>query len=210
MQATVTIQNFYQYRHVDKPGWKLGWTWANNEVIWSMSGAFATQQGNCSSFKFQIPHCCKRNPEIIDLMPDALPENRSENCCRGGLLYAYSINPSKSISSFEITVGNLENNSSGNPPLNLTLMAPGYGYTCGPVLDVDPSVSPVIGGRREEQALSKYFKSMYIYTKVTRISVFLTSVKNPPPKNEKVTRNSSKLLVDNSRLHIIKSSILRS
>lgn len=46
-------------------------------------------------------------------------------------------------------------------------MAPGYGYTCGPVFDVDPNVSPVIGGRREEQALSKCFKSMYIYNKVT-------------------------------------------
>lgn len=153
----MTIQNYHQYRHVEKPGWKLGWTWARDEVIWSTSGAFATQQGNCSSFKFQIPHSCKKDPMILDLIPEASPENRSEDCCRGGVLSAWAIDPSKSFSSFEIQVGNLEGNSTGYAPLNLTLMAPGPGYTCGPVVDTDPTVSSDIGGRREVQVFSKYY-----------------------------------------------------
>lgn len=35
-------------------------------------------------------------------------------------------------------------------------MAPGPGYTCSPIEDTDPTVSLVIGGRREIQVFSKY------------------------------------------------------
>ena len=155
LQARVTIQNYYQYRHVEKPGWNLGWTWAEDEVIWSMSGAFATQQGNCSSFKSQTPHCCMKTPVIVDLEPTSAPENMTEDCCHGGILSAWAITPSNSFSSFEIEVRNLEGNSYGNKPLNLILMAPSPGYTCSPIEDADPTVSSVIGGRREIQVLSK-------------------------------------------------------
>ncbi|KAK3029029.1 hypothetical protein RJ639_040081 [Escallonia herrerae] len=148
--ARVTIQNYYLYRHVDKPGWKLGWTWARNEVILSMSGAVATQQGNCSSFKVQKPHSCEKDPIIIDL-PESMQQNRSEDCCRDGLLSAWSINPFKSFSSFEVTVGNVGGTSSVSKPSSLTLRSPGPGYTCGLIVDTDPTVSSVIGGRREEQ-----------------------------------------------------------
>ncbi|XP_031379945.1 protein COBRA-like isoform X2 [Punica granatum] len=86
--ARVTVQNYYQYRLVDKPGWTIGWTWANAEVIWSMYGAFATQQGNCSNHMFQVPHSCKKDPVILDLTPEAAPENRTEGCCQSGLLSA--------------------------------------------------------------------------------------------------------------------------
>lgn len=122
-----------------------------------MSGAFAAEQGDCSpsSFKFQKPHCCKKDPDIVDLMPHAMPQNMSQDCCRGGLLSAWAIEPSQSFSSFEMTVGNLEGNSSGNRPVNLTFLAPGPGYTCSKVIDTDPTVSSVIGGRREEQVYSK-------------------------------------------------------
>ncbi|XP_034682075.1 COBRA-like protein 1 [Vitis riparia] len=161
--ARVTIQNYYQYRHVEKQGWKLGWTWAEDEVIWSMSGAFATQQGNCSSFIFQTPHSCLKNPVIVDLEPTAAPENMTEDCCHGGILSAWAIIPSNSFSSFEIMVGNLEGNTHGNKPLNLTLMAPGPGYTCSPIEDTDPTVSLVIGGRREIQVF-RTWKSTCTYS----------------------------------------------
>lgn len=157
LQARVTIQNYYQYRHVDKPGWKLGWTWAKNETILSMAGAFATKQGNCSSFKFQTPpHSCEKSPVIADLMPDALSENKPDGCCHGGLLAAWAINPSKSFSSFEMTIGNLVTNPNVQAPINLTLMAPGPGYTCDLIEDTDPSVYSDIGGKRQLQAYSKY------------------------------------------------------
>ncbi|MBA0562197.1 hypothetical protein Golob_007262, partial [Gossypium lobatum] len=162
--ARVTIQNYYQYRHVDKLGWKLGWTWAKNETILSMAGAFATKQGNCSSFKFQTPpHSCEKSPVIADLMPDALSENKPDGCCHGGLLAAWAINPSKSFSSFEMTIGNLGTNPNVQAPINLTLMAPGPGYTCDLIEDTDPTVYSDIGGKRQLQAY-RTWKSTCTYS----------------------------------------------
>lgn len=151
----MSIQNYYQYRQVDKPGWKLGFTWTNKEIIWSISGAIATHRGNCSSYKDEIPHCCMSTPEIVDLMPDSQPPNSPENCCRGGLLAASAINAPQSSSSFDIVVGNLQENISLQLPVNLTLLAPGPGYTCSPIQDTQPTVSLVVGGRREEEVFSK-------------------------------------------------------
>lgn len=122
-----------------------------------MRGAFATHQVNCSLFKYDRPHSCEKNPVIVDLWPEATSENRSEDCCRSGILNAWTINPSNSFSSFEITIGNLEPNTPGYVPQNLTLMAPGPGYTCGPLMDVNPTVSLDIGGRRQAQVYNKYF-----------------------------------------------------
>lgn len=151
------MQNYYQYRHVEKPGWKLGWTWAKEEVILSMAGAVATQQGNCKPSTHQKPHCCLPNPTVVDLTPDATGDDRRDGCCRGGVIGAWAISPSVSYSSFEITVGNLDQNKTNyEAPLNLTLMAPGPGYTCDDLRDTSPSVSSAMGGRREEQVYSKY------------------------------------------------------
>ncbi|XVF45459.1 hypothetical protein PTKIN_Ptkin02bG0208300 [Pterospermum kingtungense] len=179
----VTIQNYYQYRHVDEPGWKLGWTWANTEIIWSMSGAFATIQGNCSSFKFQTPHSCQKSPVIADLTPDALPENRTDDCCRGGLLASWALDPSKSFSSFEMMVGNLGENPKVQPPRNLTLMASGPGYTCGLVKDTDPTVSSDIGGQRQIQAYRTWKStctySSFIANQTPQCCVSLSTFYNP-------------------------------
>ncbi|XP_061368376.1 COBRA-like protein 1 [Gastrolobium bilobum] len=159
----VTLQNYYQYRHVDKPGWKLGWIWANSEVIWSMNGAVATDRGNCSSYSgSQMPHSCKKDPIIVDLTPD-VTKNRSEHCCNGGLLSAWAIDPLKSFSLFELEVRNLGGNPLGQAPNNLTLMAPGPGYTCSPLLDVDPTVSSDSGGRRQVPAI-RTWKSTCTYS----------------------------------------------
>ncbi|KAI3804002.1 hypothetical protein L1987_32169 [Smallanthus sonchifolius] len=161
--ARVSIQNYYQYRQVDKPGWKLGFTWTNNEVIWSISGAIATHRGNCSSFKDEIPHCCMQTPEIVDLMPDSRSPNSPENCCRGGLLSASAINPTQASSSFDIVVGNLKGNLSTNMPVNVTLLAPGGGYTCSPIQETQPTVSLVDGGIRDEQVF-RTWKSTCTYS----------------------------------------------
>ncbi|OMO74453.1 Glycosyl-phosphatidyl inositol-anchored, plant [Corchorus capsularis] len=127
-----------------------------------MSGAFATTQGDCSQFKSQTPHSCKRSPVIADLMPDAPPESRTDGCCHGGLIASWAVNPSKSFSSFEMKVGNLSD-SNLKGPVNLTLLAPGPGYTCGLVEETDPSVSYDIGGRRQVQAY-KTWKSTCTYS----------------------------------------------
>ncbi|KAL5791133.1 hypothetical protein ACOSQ2_006021 [Xanthoceras sorbifolium] len=181
--ARVTIQNYYQYRHVDKPGWKIGWTWTQDEVIMSMSGAFATQKGNCSSLSFQDAHCCKKDPAIVDLSPDASTESMSEGCCKSGLLSAYAINPAKSFSSFEITVANLFTNTSFFAPKNLTIMAPGPGYTCGSLEDTDPTVYHDIDGRREVQVFRTWKStctySTFLANKAPSCCVSLSTFYNP-------------------------------
>lgn len=91
-------------------------------------------------------------------MPEASPENRSEGCCHGGVLSAWAVDPSKSFSSFEILVGSVDGDGKEQPPANVTLMAPGPGYTCSPFLDAHPTVSSVIDGKRQVQVFSKYFK----------------------------------------------------
>lgn len=160
LQARVTIQNYYQFRQVEMPGWSLGWSWAQEEIIWSMAGAFATQQGNCSTFKSRIPHSCKRDPIIIDLTPDAAPENRTAHCCRNGVLSSWAIDQPTSFSSFDVVVGGLDAKANPRKPQNLTLLAPRRGYTCGPLEDDTPTVVPVGGGRREEQVFCKTSRQM--------------------------------------------------
>ncbi|KAG1359242.1 putative COBRA-like protein 1 [Cocos nucifera] len=84
-----------------------------------MAGALATQQGDCSGYKYRTLHCCKRDPVIIDLMPDAAPENRTANCCRGGILSAWAIDQPTSFSSFIMVVAGLD--AKVQKPQNLTL-----------------------------------------------------------------------------------------
>ncbi|AES74274.1 COBRA-like protein 1 [Medicago truncatula] len=163
--ARVTLENHHQYRHVDKPGWKLGWTWANKEVIWSMSGAIATDRGDCSSYSgSQMPHSCKKDPIIVDISPD-VSQNRSDHCCRGGRLSARAVDSFNSLSSFELEVRNLEEkeNSLGQAPNNVTFMAPGPGYTCSSFLTSDPSVSLDFGGQRQVPVL-RTWKSTCTYS----------------------------------------------
>ncbi|KAH0870594.1 hypothetical protein HID58_077616, partial [Brassica napus] len=81
--TVVSIFNFQQYRHIQAPGWQLGWSWYKKEVIWSMVGAQATEQGDCSKFKGNIPHCCKKTPTVVDLLPGTPYNQHISNCCRG-------------------------------------------------------------------------------------------------------------------------------
>ncbi|KAG6415682.1 hypothetical protein SASPL_123096 [Salvia splendens] len=54
--AVGTMFNFQQYRHIEAPGWTLGWTWAKKEVIWSMMGGQTTEQGDFSkNFTLRAP-----------------------------------------------------------------------------------------------------------------------------------------------------------
>ncbi|XP_057740772.1 COBRA-like protein 1 [Arachis stenosperma] len=161
--ARVTLENYYEYRHVDKPGWQLGWQWANDEVIWSIKGAVATDQGNCSSYTSQLPHSCKKDPLIVDLPADVSPESRSEHCCNGGILSARAIDPFSSFTLFELEVRNLGQYPLGQAPNNLTLLAPGPGYTCSPLLQTDPTVISSFNGQRQVPAL-RTWKSACTYS----------------------------------------------
>ncbi|XP_058180719.1 protein COBRA-like [Rhododendron vialii] len=152
--AVVTIYNFQQYRHIQAPGWTLGWTWAKKEVIWSMQGAQTTEQGDCSRFKANVPHCCKKDPAVVDLLPGTPYNQQFSNCCRGGVISSWVQDPANAASSFQLTVGAAgTSNGTVRMPKNYTLKVPGPGYTCGPAKMVRPSKFMTADKRRVTQAL---------------------------------------------------------
>ncbi|CAN8265868.1 unnamed protein product [Cochlearia groenlandica] len=153
--AIVTIYNYQQYRHIQAPGWRLGWTWLKKEVIYNMFGAQATEQGDCSKFKGgNLPHCCKKEPTVVDLLPGANYNNQVNNCCRGGVISSWAQDPENAISSFHISVGQTgTTNKTVHAPRNVTLQAPGPGYTCRDAKNVLPTVYISGDNLRKTQAL---------------------------------------------------------
>ncbi|KAL9231527.1 hypothetical protein vseg_006748 [Gypsophila vaccaria] len=152
--ATVTMFNFQQYRHIQAPGWTLGWTWAKKEVIWSMVGAQATEQGDCSKFKANLPHCCKKTPTIVDLLPGTPYNQQFNNCCRGGVINSWAQDPATAVSAFQVSVGQSgTTNKTVKVPRNFTLQGPGPGYTCGPAKTGKPTQFTTSDKRRTTQAL---------------------------------------------------------
>ncbi|KAL4184644.1 hypothetical protein AMTRI_Chr10g226560 [Amborella trichopoda] len=151
--AVVSIYNLQQFRHIGAPGWTLGWTWSEKEVIWSMVGAQTTKQGDCSRFKGNIPHSCEKGPEVVDLLPGTPFNQQIANCCKGGVLSSM-VDPENTLSAFQLSVG-----AAGTSkrtvllPKNFTLIAPGPGYTCGPAKAVTPTRFITPDGRRVTQAL---------------------------------------------------------
>ncbi|GAU47499.1 hypothetical protein TSUD_285290 [Trifolium subterraneum] len=138
------------------PGWTLGWTWAKKEVIWSMVGAQTTEQGDCSKFKGNIPHCCKKVPTVVDLLPGVPYNQQFTNCCKGGVVSAWGQDPTQSISAFQVSVGLAgTSNKTVKLPKNFTLLAPGPGYTCGPAKIVPPTNFLTPDRRRKTQALTR-------------------------------------------------------
>lgn len=151
--------NFQQYRHIQTPGWTLGWTWAKKEVIWSMVGAQTTEQGDCSRYKGNVPHCCKKDPTVVDLLPGTPYNQQIANCCKGGVMSSWIQDPANAISSFQISVGAAgTTNKTVRMPKNFTLKAPGPGYSCGIAKIVKPTRFLTTDKRRWTQAMSKYTK----------------------------------------------------
>lgn len=152
--AVVTMYNFQQYRHIQAPGWSLGWTWSKKEVIWSMVGAQTTEQGDCSKYKGNIPHCCKKDPLVVDLLPGTPYNQQIANCCKGGVINSWVQDPANAASSFQVSVGAAgTTNKTVRVPKNFTLRAPGPGYTCGPAKIVKPTKFITADKRRVTQAL---------------------------------------------------------
>ncbi|XP_039785684.1 COBRA-like protein 5 isoform X2 [Panicum virgatum] len=152
--AMVTMSNYQMYRHIMAPGWTVGWSWAKKEVIWSIVGAQATEQGDCSKFKAGIPHCCKRTPAVVDLLPGVPYNQQIANCCKAGVVAAYGQDPTAAVSAFQVSVGLAgTTNKTVKLPTNFTLQGPGPGYTCGPARVVPSTVYLTPDRRRRTQAL---------------------------------------------------------
>lgn len=129
-----------------------------------MVGGQATEQGDCSKFKGNIPHCCKKTPAIVDLLPGTPYNQQISNCCRGGVISAWAQDPATAISSFQISVGQSgTTNTTVRAPRNITLKAPGPGYTCGPAKLVKPTKFISADERRKTQALRKFNFCVSIY-----------------------------------------------
>lgn len=119
-------------------------------------GGQATDQGDCSKFKGNIPHSCKKNPTIVDLLPGTPYNQQIANCCKGGVLTSWAQDPANAVGSFQISVGmSGTTNKTVRAPKNVTLKAPGPGYTCGRASIVKPTRFITSDKRRVTQALSK-------------------------------------------------------
>ncbi|KAH0745549.1 hypothetical protein KY285_007206 [Solanum tuberosum] len=72
-----------------------------------MIGGETTEQGDCSKFSGYntIPHCSKRNPAVVDLLPGTPYNQQSANCCKGGVINSLVQDLGKAISSFQLSVG---------------------------------------------------------------------------------------------------------
>ncbi|KAM7278529.1 hypothetical protein ACFE04_005663 [Oxalis oulophora] len=170
--ATITMNNFQIYRQIRNPGWTLGWTWRGKEVIWSVVGAQATDQGRCSKFKGNIPHCCSKSPNIVDLLPGVPYNKQYSNCCKAGLLASQGQDQAAAVSAFQVSVGQSgTSNMSVKVPRNFYLLGPGPGYTCSSAKIGSPTVSYSSDGRRKSYA-------MMSWTVVCTYSQLLAS-KNP-------------------------------
>ncbi|THU74517.1 hypothetical protein C4D60_Mb04t34200 [Musa balbisiana] len=153
-EVSVSIYNYQLYRHIERPGWRLGWTWPNDEVIWDMRGAETTNQGNCSKFKGDnIPHCCEKSPTIVDLLPGTPYNMQTKNCCRGGVLSSHTQDRTLAMASFQMSMesANISSPATGKPS-NFTLGIPGY--TCSNATVVAPSKFQ-FDKQRTTQALSE-------------------------------------------------------
>ncbi|KAK6128161.1 hypothetical protein DH2020_038091 [Rehmannia glutinosa] len=105
-----------------------------------MKGGQATEQGDCSRFKGKLPHCCKKNPTVVDLLPGAPYDQQIVNCCKGGVISSWVQDPSNAASSFQVSVGQAgTTNKTVRLPKNFTLLTPGPGYTCGSAKIVEPT-----------------------------------------------------------------------
>ncbi|KAK8555532.1 hypothetical protein V6N13_046060 [Hibiscus sabdariffa] len=142
------MNNFQMYRHIMSLGWTLGWTCVKKEVIWSMNGAQTTEQGDCTKFEGNVPHCCKKTPTVVDLLPDVPYNQQFTNCCKGSVLPAWGQDPQAAISAFQVSVGLTgTSNKTIKLPKIFTLLGPRPGYTCGPA-KVVPSTTFITPDRR--------------------------------------------------------------
>ncbi|XP_009776069.1 COBRA-like protein 6 isoform X1 [Nicotiana sylvestris] len=186
----VSIFNYQLFRHIDQPGWKLSWSWPGNEVIWDMSGAEATEQGDCSAIKAtQPPHCCEKEPVIVDLLPGAPYNKQVANCCKGGVLTSLTQDPEKYGAAFQMNIGSASyNGSEPRLPENFTLGIPGY--SCGDPFKVPPSKFNVDQGRRKTQAVATWnvicsysqFRASSSPTCCVSLSAFYNNTIVPCPK----------------------------
>lgn len=166
--ARVTISNHNPLGRLDN--WKLSWDWMRDEFINSMKGAYPSvvdssdcifgKQGQFyQALDFSNVLNCERRPTIVD-MPLQKANDTTMGmipfCCRNGTILPPSMDPSKSISAFEINVFKMPpdlNRSQLTPPQNWKINGRlNPDYVCGPPIRVSPSQFPDPAGLLSDTA----------------------------------------------------------
>ncbi|KAL3814506.1 hypothetical protein ACJIZ3_015774 [Penstemon smallii] len=184
----LSIINYQLFRHIEFPGWKLSFTWPGDEVLWDILGAEATEQGNCSAFKGrQLPHCCLKEPIIIDLLPAAPYNKQVGNCCRGGVVSSMIQDPGKSIA---------YSNASVITGIHTNFYLGLGGYTCGDPLRVPPTKFFEDQGRRRTQAVATWnvtcsYSQLKAPTCCVSLSAFYNDTIVPCPKCSSACRGQT-------------------
>lgn len=154
--AEVTISNDNPLGRLDS--WKLSWNWTNDEFIHTMKGAHPSiiDSSNCvfgsqgefyKELDFANVLSCEKRPTIMDLPPTWFNDTQIGKipfCCRNGTLLPPYMDPSMSISRFQMQVYKMPpylNRSNLTPPQNWEIKSSiiNPNYKCGGPIRVSPS-----------------------------------------------------------------------
>ncbi|KAK4338911.1 hypothetical protein RND71_040373 [Anisodus tanguticus] len=156
--AQVTIANHNPLGRLDN--WKLSWDWMKDEFIWEMKGAypsvvdtsecvFGPQGKFYQNLDFSNGLNCERRPTLIDLPLEKTNDTKLGMipfCCRNGTILPPAMDPSKSVSAFQMNVFKMPpdlNRSSFTPPQNWKIEGRlNPDYKCGPPVRVSPTQVP--------------------------------------------------------------------
>ncbi|KAL2470297.1 COBRA-like protein 7 [Abeliophyllum distichum] len=184
--AQVMIANHNPLGRLDN--WQLSWDWMNDEFIFAMKGAYPSvidtskcvfgKQGEFyKSLDFSTALNCDRRPTIVDLPLEKTNDTilgMIPFCCRNGTILPPAMDPSKSISAFQINVFKMP------PDLNRSLLSPpqNWGisgrlnpnYKCGPPVRVSPSQFPDPSGLLSDSAAMASWQVVCNITKPKGVS----------------------------------------
>lgn len=156
--AEVAIANHNALGRLDN--WRLSWDWMNDEFINSMKGAYPSvvdvsgcvfgKQGTFyQQLDFSTVLNCERRPTIVDLPPTKFNDTvlgKIPSCCRNGTILPPSMDPSMSVSRFQMEVFKMPpalNRSQLSPPQNWKISGTlNPDYKCGPPVRVSPTENP--------------------------------------------------------------------
>ncbi|CAI9752759.1 unnamed protein product [Fraxinus pennsylvanica] len=114
-------------------------------------GGQTLEQGDYSRFKGTgIPHCCKKDPIVVDLLPGTPYNQQIANCCKGGVINSWMQDPTNAASPFQLRVGSAGTTNKTLVPKNIWTGL--YLWTCksGEFDQVS-----LVRRRRVTQAMSK-------------------------------------------------------
>ncbi|KAJ9171767.1 hypothetical protein P3X46_015085 [Hevea brasiliensis] len=156
--AQVSISNHNPLGRLDN--WKLSWDWTRGEFIYAMKGAypsvvdttgcvFGPQGQHYKEMDFSQALNCARSPTIVDLPPTRANDTQIgliPFCCRNGTILPPNMDPSKSLSAFQMQVFKMPpdlNRTEFFPPLNWKINGTfSSNFQCGPPVQVSPSQYP--------------------------------------------------------------------